>query len=110
MSAPDAVNRALNEVLPELALGSLLGFAAGAAVRFVGQAVLITVGIVFIGIQLLAYYDVVTVDWLRLQSLTEPWLRGSGENFRTWFSRVMTHQLPFAGTFVAGFILGLRVR
>ncbi|WP_291426228.1 FUN14 domain-containing protein [Deinococcus sp.] len=98
----------LQAMLPDLSLGAILGFATGVAVKFVGRIVLVGVGLLFIAIQLLSIEHIVSVDWLKLQSLTEPWFRQGGEAGISWFTRVLTSRLPFVGAFIAGLLLGLR--
>lgn len=100
----------LQAMLPDLSLGAVLGFATGVAVKFLGRIVLIVVGLLFIAIQLLAWGGIVTVDWLKLQALTDPWFRQGSESALPWFSRMLTSHLPFAGAFTAGLLLGLRKR
>lgn len=100
----------LDAFLPDIGLGTLLGLATGYAVKMIGRAALLAVGLLFIGVQLLVYAGVITVDWLKLQALTEPLLRQGREGFGDWFSRVFLANLPFGGSFVAGFFLGLRLR
>lgn len=104
------VSTGLQNLLPDLGLGSLLGVAAGYAVRVVGRVALLVIGLAFIVVQLLAHYGIVTVDWLQLQALTEPWFRTGRESLGDWFSRVFLANLPFAGAFAVGFLLGLRMR
>ena len=101
---------ALRPALPDLSVGALLGFATGVALRHVGRVVLIVVGVLFITLQLRAYFDLLTVNWLRLQTLTEPWLRQGSEQGASWLGRVLTANLPFAGAFTAGLLVGLRAR
>lgn len=97
-------------LLPDIGLGGLLGVAAGYAVRVVGRVALFVIGLAFILVQLLAHFGIVTVDWLQLQTLTEPWFRQGREGLGEWFSRVFLANLPFAGSFAVGFLLGLRMR
>ncbi len=101
---------ALGPVLPDLSVGALLGFATGLALKWIGRVVLIVVGVLFIAIQVMAYFDLVSVNWLKLQALTEPWLRQGGEQGAQWMGRVLTANLPFAGAFTAGLLIGLRAR
>ncbi|THF84952.1 hypothetical protein E7T09_18050 [Deinococcus sp. KSM4-11] len=113
--APDAAQSgslldALRPMLPDLSVGALLGFATGVALRHVGRVVLIVVGVLFIVLQLLAYFDLVTINWLKIQALSEPWLRQGGEQGASWLRRVLTANLPFAGAFTAGLLVGLRAR
>ncbi|WP_291428681.1 FUN14 domain-containing protein [Deinococcus sp.] len=108
--AGNPLGDALFALLPDLSVGALLGFATGAAIRFVGRVALIVMGVLFITLQLLAYFGVISVDWLRVQAITEPWLRQGTEQGGAWVTRLLTANLPFAGAFTAGLLLGLRVR
>lgn len=115
-SAPPAADAglglvdALRPLLPDLSVGALLGFATGVALRHIGRVVLVVLGVLFLTLQLLAYFDLVSINWLRVQALTEPWLRQGGEQGASWLRRVLTANLPFAGAFTAGLLLGLRAR
>lgn len=100
----------LQPLLPDLGVGALLGFATGVALRHIGRVVLIVLGVLFLTLQLLAYFELVSVNWLKVQALTEPWLRQGGEQGAQWFSRVLSANLPFAGAFSAGLLVGLRAR
>ena len=71
---------------------------------------LIVVGLLFIAVQLLAWTGIITVDWLKLQSLTEPILQRGKESGVPWVLRMLTANIPFAGAFLAGLLLGLRWR
>lgn len=109
-SLAHTLSQAIVPLLPPLSLGALLGFAAGYAVRVVGKIALLIVGLLFVAIQLLSYFGLVSVNWLRLEALSGPWLQGSGKTVWTWVSGVLTHDLPFGGAFVVGLLLGLRRR
>ncbi|MBZ9713127.1 MULTISPECIES: FUN14 domain-containing protein [Deinococcus] len=111
-AAPPAASLAdaLRPLLPDLSVGALLGFATGVALRHIGRVALIVLGTLFVVLQLLAYLDLISVNWLRLQALTEPWLRQGQEQGGAWLMRVLTANLPFAGAFTAGLLLGLRAR
>ena len=100
----------LKPYLPDLSVGAVLGFAAGYAVKKVGKVALFALGAIFILIQVLAYAGLLTVNWVKVQALAEPWLRTGGEHFSAWFMRVVQTNLPFGGAFVAGLLIGLRVR
>lgn len=96
--------------LPDLSVGAILGFATGLAMRTLGKMVLVVVGILFIAVQLLAWSGIVSVDWLRLQALADPLIKEGREQGLPWLSHVLTANLPFAGAFSAGVLLGLRSR
>ncbi|BDP42085.1 hypothetical protein DAETH_20540 [Deinococcus aetherius] len=101
---------ALRPLLPDLGVGALLGFATGLALRKLGRFVLVALGLLFLTLQLLASLDLVTVNWLRVQALAEPWLHQGGEAGAEWLGRMLTARLPFAGAFTAGLLVGLRAR
>ena len=104
------LSSAVVPLLPALSLGALLGFAAGYAVKVMGKVVLLIVGVLFVTLQLLSYFELVSINWLRLEALSGPWLQNSGQSAWRWASGVLTHDLPFGGAFVAGLLLGLRRR
>lgn len=101
-------SQAIVPLLPPLSFGALMGFAAGYAVKVVGRVALLVVGLLFVAIQLLSYFGLVSVNWLRLEALSGPWLQDNGQSVWTWLSSVLTHDLPFGGAFVVGLLLGLR--
>ncbi|GGM13117.1 FUN14 domain-containing protein [Deinococcus aerophilus] len=107
---PGGLSAGLQAMLPDLSVGAVLGFATGVALRAVGRIVLIVMGLLFIALQLLAYFDVVSINWLHLQALAEPLLRQGSENGAAWLGRILVANLPFAGAFTAGLLLGLRMR
>jgi uncharacterized membrane protein (Fun14 family) len=109
-SLADSVSGAVLPLLPTLSLGAILGFAAGYAVKTIGKIALLIVGLLFVAVQLLSYFGLVTVNWLRLEALSGPWLQDNSRSVWTWLSGVLTHDLPFGGAFVAGLLLGLRKR
>ncbi|WP_425557424.1 FUN14 domain-containing protein [Deinococcus aluminii] len=104
------ITDALRPLLPDLSVGALLGFATGLALKKVGRVALIALGLLFIAVQLLASFDLLTVNWPRVQALADPWLRQGGELGGAWLARVLTANLPFAGAFTAGLLVGLRAR
>ena len=108
-AAPLALAAPLQGALPDLSLGAVLGLACGLALRAAGRALLISLGLLFIAVQLLAWAGVVMVDWPRLETLSGPWFRAAPELWRGLLE-VLTDRLPFAGAFGVGLLLGLRLR
>lgn len=104
------ITEALRLLLPDLSVGALLGFATGLALKRIGRLVLIALGLLFITVQVLAYFGLLTVNWPRVQALADPLLRGGGEPAAAWLGRVLTANLPFAGAYTAGLLVGLRAR
>ncbi|ABF45815.1 FUN14 domain protein [Deinococcus geothermalis DSM 11300] len=108
--ATASITEALRPLLPDLSVGALLGFASGLALRKVGRVALIALGLLFITLQVLAAFDLVTVNWPRVQALADPWLRQGGTLGGAWLGRVLTANLPFVGAFTTGLLVGLRAR
>ena len=107
--AVDGVFNALAPYLGQISFGALAGFATGYALKKIGRVALVIFGLLFIAVQLLAYYGVVQVDWLRIQSYADPLLkRESLQGFFNSVVSILTNNVPFAGAFIPGFLLGLR--
>ncbi|MEF2278646.1 FUN14 domain-containing protein [Deinococcus sp. YIM 134068] len=97
---------ALHPLLPGLSVGTLLGFATGLALRKLGRVVLVALGLLVLAVQLLAFHDLLTVNWTRVQSLAEPLFQR--QEGGAWLLDILTARLPFAGGFTAGLLVGLR--
>ena len=95
--------------LGQISFGALAGFATGYALKKIGRTAIVIFGLLFIAIQLLAYTGVVRVDWLRIQQFADPLLsKNSLQGFFNGLIGILTNNVPFAGAFIPGFLLGLR--
>lgn len=95
--------------LPLLTEGSffaLIGFALGYATRKIVKVLLIFVAIFFIGIQALAYADVMTVDWGKALELINRLVLNLREDQP--ITEVLIAKVPTAGSLIAGYFLGFR--
>ena len=91
--------------LATLGGGGIAGWCVGYTLKKVAKVVAIFLGITFITLQYLAYKHVITVDWNKVQSAVDKQhLEQSAEGFMS----VITYNLPFAGSFVVGFLLGFK--
>jgi uncharacterized membrane protein (Fun14 family) len=101
--------QALAPYLQQLSFGGIAGFAAGYALKKLGKVVALGVGLLFIALQLLAYYGFISVDWGVVQGQVDPLLEPESLN-RMWDSLVglLTYNVTFALAFVPGLVLGLR--
>jgi len=100
---------ALQPYVGQITFGGLAGFVAGYALKKVGKVTALVLGLFFIGLQLMAYYGLVEINWTRIQASVEPLL--GEEQLRTLWQRlldVLTYNAPFAGGFTAGLVLGLK--
>jgi uncharacterized membrane protein (Fun14 family) len=111
-AAQSVTNNLFDSVAPylgQISFGGLAGFATGYALKKIGRMALVIFGLLFIVIQLLAYLGVVRVDWLRIQQYADPLLsKNSIQSFFNGLIGILTNNVPFAGAFIPGFLLGLR--
>ncbi|WP_457637767.1 FUN14 domain-containing protein [Oceanithermus sp.] len=105
----DALGQLIGPYLGQITFGGLAGFFAGYALKKIGKLAALVLGLFFIGLQLLAYYGYVQIDWTRIQASVDP-LLGEEQLRSLWqkFLEVLTYNAPFAGGFVAGLVLGLK--
>lgn len=87
--------------------GLILGFAAGYAAKKALKIALIIVGFFTAVLLGLEYYGVITVNWDKLALLVEKAISGA-EAATASLKAYVISQLPFAGSFLAGFALGFR--
>ena len=107
MDAPDLTT--LAPYLQQISFGLLAGFAAGYALKKVGKLLAVALGLLFIALQILAYYGFVTVNWTEVQEQVDPLLEASALN-RLWQSLIdiLTYNLTFAVSFIPGLVFGLK--
>ncbi len=93
----------------QLGFGALAGFAAGYALKKVGKLLAVLVGLLFVVLQVLAYYGFVSVNWTVVQSQVDPLLSADslGGAWRAALG-VLTYNLAFAAAFVPAFVWGLK--
>jgi len=90
-----------------LGLGGLLGWAAGNFVRTTARLIGCLLGLVFILMQILAYYGIAEWHWEILQKAVVP-AQQAAKAGGSLLWKIMTYNLPFAGGFATGFWLGVR--
>lgn len=102
----------LSEVAPflqQLTFGGVAGYAVGYALKKVGKLLAIVLGLLFVAVQVLAYYGLVTVNWGEVQGRFDPLLE-AGSLGRAWRSLLglLTYNITFAAAFVPALLLGLK--
>lgn len=106
---PGGLLDSLTPYLGQISFGALAGFAVGYALKKIGRAAAVVLGLLFIALQVLAYFGFVEVDWLRIRQAADPLLARPGlERLWNGLLGVLTNNLPFAAAFVPGLLLGLR--
>lgn len=91
--------------LATLGGGGIAGWCVGFTLKKVAKIVAIFLGITFITLQYLAYKHVITVDWNKVQNAVD---KQHFEHSAEGFMSILTYNLPFAGSFVVGFLLGFK--
>lgn len=102
----------LQSVLPwvqQIGFGAVAGFVAGYALKKVGKLVALAIGVLFIVIQLLAWWGFLSVNWGVVQDTVDPLLESDslGQAWRGLVT-VLTYNIPFAAAFVPALVLGIR--
>jgi len=92
----------------QLGAGGLLGFFAGYALKKLAKIVAVLLGVFVLCLMALNYYGVIEVKWTELAGLGEEVLRWLESRY-TSVAGFVIENLPFAGSFIAGFALGLKV-
>ena len=95
----------IGPVAAQITLGAAIGFCVGFLARKVGKLVAILVELAFVLVQLLAYAEVLTIDWAPIAT----WWDGvrRPENLERQWS-VLFGNLPALAGAVPGFLLGLK--
>lgn len=89
-----------------LGLGGLLGWCAAYALKTIGRVLGCLLGVVFILLQVLAYYGIAEIHWSRVTELVPPEEVASGFFHGLW--KILTYNLPFTAGFAAGFWRGMK--
>ncbi len=84
--------------------GGIIGYSAGFAVKKIFKLALFLIGLLFVLSQVLAHYEILVVNWLKIQEI----IRIHNMNDAGKIITFLTAHLPVAGGFTAGFILGLK--
>jgi uncharacterized membrane protein (Fun14 family) len=90
-----------------LGIGGLLGWAAATFLKTTARLFGCLLGLVFILMQVLAYYGIAEWHWDLLHKAVEPATHAAkASSGLLW--KIMTYNLPFTGGFAAGFWWGMK--
>ena len=97
----------LTPLLTQLGVGGIAGLCVGYALKKIGKLVAIILGIAFIGLELLAYYGIININYTALSDWANGVIGqvGIAEGVLT----TIIGNLPFAASFLGGFALGLKI-
>ncbi|MEM1545252.1 MAG: FUN14 domain-containing protein [Candidatus Methanomethylicia archaeon] len=97
---------ALNVILLQLGIGGIGGFLVGYAVKKVAKILAVILGLGFLSLLYLSYKGIIQISYDRLLGEVESGLKfiGIGQSV---ISSIIAN-IPFAASFITGFILGLK--
>ncbi|MEM2509451.1 MAG: FUN14 domain-containing protein [Candidatus Methanomethylicia archaeon] len=97
---------ALNVIPLQLGIGGIGGFLVGYAVKKVAKILAVILGLGFLSLLYLSYKGIIQISYDRLLGEVESGLKfiGIGQSV---ISSIIAN-IPFAASFITGFILGLK--
>jgi uncharacterized membrane protein (Fun14 family) len=97
----------VSPVVFQLGVGGVGGFVVGFALKKLSKLILVLIGIFIVALIYLATQGVINIDYAALWSALENLIGLAGSAF-SWIIGVIS-LLPFAASFIAGFLLGLKL-
>jgi uncharacterized membrane protein (Fun14 family) len=104
------VGSLLGAPVASLGFGGAAGLVVGYAAKKVTKVVALVLGLLFIVLQVLAYNELISVNWgVVQQAAQQAWTDPHGVTLadRAW--TIITANLPFGGGFITGFALGFKL-
>ncbi|MFW5867777.1 MAG: FUN14 domain-containing protein [Armatimonadota bacterium] len=98
----------LSVILSTLGVGGIFGWFTGIAVKTVSRLVGCLLGLVFILMQILAYYGLAEWHWEAISEFVLGPAAVAADTAAAKLWTILTYNLPFSGGFATGFYLGLR--
>lgn len=92
--------------LGAVTFGGVAGYSAGYALKKVFKIVLIITGLVFVMFQVLSHYDIILINWSKIQFFFESMVHNEAQV--NTFKDILMANLPTGGGFIAGLILGFK--
>jgi uncharacterized membrane protein (Fun14 family) len=97
----------ITPVIYQLGLGAVGGFIVGFAIKKLAKLFIILLGIFIIILLYLGTSGVISINYSALWSTIAGWLGGAGQA-ASWLVGLISI-LPFLGSFLVGFLLGLKI-
>lgn len=95
----------------QLALGTLLGLAVGFTMKKALKIGLVLLGVFLLAGLALQHFELISINWTTIEDLYVRTVERSGGLFamaRNW-ARSIGALIPVGGSFIVGFVLGLRL-
>ncbi len=97
----------ITPVVYQLGLGAIGGFIVGFALKKIGKLFIVLLGIFIIVLLYLGVNNVISINYGALWSTIAGWLGGAGQA-ASWLVGVISI-IPFLGSFLVGFLIGLKM-
>jgi uncharacterized membrane protein (Fun14 family) len=97
----------LSPVAFQLGLGAVGGFVVGFALKKLAKLFIVLIGILVIVLLYLGTSDVISINFSALWGTIADWLGGAAQA-ASWLVGFIS-LLPFIGSFIVGFLIGLKM-
>jgi len=101
------MSEVFSPVVFQLGLGAVGGFIVGFALKKLAKLFIVLIGIFVIVLLYLGASDVININFSALWSTITDWLGGATQA-ASWLVGLIS-LLPFIGSFMVGFLLGLKI-
>ncbi len=95
----------------QIGLGVLLGLAVGYVAKKALKALLVLTGVLVVLLITLQNFDLIQINWTTIEALYDSAVQHQGGVIgilRDWAEQLQSH-LPVAGSFMLGFLIGLKL-
>jgi len=101
----------LTPLATQLGTGGIIGFVVGYALKKLFKLIIVLIGIFFVILQYLAYEDFIVINYdkiiARLEGFIVSLMQSGGGGFT--LPTFLQANIPFAGSFIAGLGVGLKM-
>jgi uncharacterized membrane protein (Fun14 family) len=97
----------ITPVVYQLGLGAVGGFVVGFALKKIAKLFIVLIGIFVIALLYFSTSGVISINYSALWSTIAGWLGGAGQA-ASWLVGLVS-LVPFIGSFLVGFLLGLKI-
>ena len=97
----------LSPLVFQLGVGGIGGFIIGYAVKKISKIIAVIIGLFVIALLYLSTSGIVSINYGALWDAMGGWLGGAGQA-ASWLVSVIS-LIPFAGSFIVGFLLGFKL-
>lgn len=101
------MSEVISPVVFQLGLGGVGGFIVGFAIKKVSKLILILIGLFLIALLYLGAKGIININYIALWNALES-LSGHAGQATSWLIGLISI-LPFAGSFIVGSVLGLKL-